>query len=198
MLLATPPKSRIGGLLQQWRRTRNLSQLALATEAGVSSRHLSFVETGRAAPSRAMVLTLCEALGVPLRERNALLLAAGYAPVYGETTLDAPELGPVRSALDAILRQQEPYPALVLDRHWEILRTNEAARRFSRFFLAEKVDTAPHNLLRRVFDPQAMRPYISNWPSVAQALVQRGPSRSGRKGRRRAHEGAPRESPRLS
>ena len=163
----------VGGLLQQWRRARNLSQLALAAEADVSSRHLSFVETGRAKPSREMVEKLCRTLAVPLRERNVLLLAAGFAPAYLETELDAPELGPVRSALEAILRQQEPYPALVLDRHWEILRANQAAGRFSRFFLGDAAESAPRNLLRRVFDPAAMRPYIANWSTVASELLQR-------------------------
>src|SRR5688572_12831679 len=99
-----------GALLRYWRQTRNLSQLALATQAEVSSRHLSFIETGRASPSREMVLLLAGVLDVPLRERNALLLAAGFAPTYPHSELDAPELAVVRGALDAILRQQEPFP----------------------------------------------------------------------------------------
>src|SRR5471030_41378 len=98
----------VGALLQYWRTTRHLSQLALAADAGISARHLCFVETGRARPSRDMVLLLAGALEVPLRERNLLLLAAGFAPVYAETKLDAPELAAIRGALDAILRQQEP------------------------------------------------------------------------------------------
>src|SRR5262249_35563984 len=117
----------VGALLQYWRRSRHLSQLALATEAEISPRHLCFVETGRAKPSRYMVLLLASALDVPLRERNALLLAAGFAPVYHETSLAAPELAPVRAALDAMLRHQEPFPAVVMNRHWDIVTTNDAA-----------------------------------------------------------------------
>src|SRR5688500_18399264 len=107
--LAPAKPSSVGSLIQYWRKMRHLSQLALANEADVSPRHVCFVETGRAKPSREMVLLLAQVLDVPLRERNALLLAAGFAPMYRETNLDAPELGQVRLALDAILRQQEPY-----------------------------------------------------------------------------------------
>src|SRR5262245_14373632 len=110
------PASSFGALLQYWRKARNLSQLALAHEADVSSRHVCFVETGRAKPSREMVMLLASVLDVPLRERNALLLAAGFAPIYSEAGLDAPELRIVRRALTAILRQQEPFPAVVLNR----------------------------------------------------------------------------------
>src|SRR5262245_197275 len=108
--------SPVGALLQNWPRIRGKSQLDLALEADVTPRHLSFVETGRSRPSREMVLLLASALDVPLRERNALLLAAGFAPVYAETPLDADSLGPVRGALEAILAQQEPYPAGVMNR----------------------------------------------------------------------------------
>ena len=108
---------------------RHLSQLALATEAGISTRHLSFLETGRAQPSREMVQLLAGMLDVPLGERNALLVSAGYAPVYGDRPLGAPELEPVRRALEFILRQQEPYPALVVDGQWNIVMRNGASRR---------------------------------------------------------------------
>ena len=118
--------SDVGPLLQHWRKTRRLSQLALAAEADVSARHLCFIETGRASPSRAMVLKLAAVLDVPLQERNALLLAAGFAPGYAESALDAPALAAVRGALDALLAQHEPYPAVVVDRGWDIARTNEA------------------------------------------------------------------------
>src|SRR5687768_4032242 len=120
----------IGPLLQHWRRARQMSQLALAHEADVSPRHVCFVETGRAKPSREMVLLLADALGVPLRERNALLLAAGYAPMFRESAFDDGELAPVRTAIEAILRQQEPYPAVVMNRRWDIVATNAAASRF--------------------------------------------------------------------
>src|SRR4249920_1675624 len=114
----------VGPLLKQWRERRKMSQLGLATEADLSARHLSFVETGRAQPSRELVLHLSRVLAVPLRARNELLTAAGFAPIYRETALDAPELAQVLRAVDFILRQQEPYPALVLDRHWNILLAN--------------------------------------------------------------------------
>ncbi len=163
----------VGALLQYWRRARHLSQLALATEAEVSSRHLCFIETGRANPSREMVLLLSRVLDVLLRERNALLLAGGFAPIYTETNLDAPELGSVRGALDAILRQQEPFPAVVMNRHWDILRTNEAASRFFGLLLGDRAMAAPANVLRMMFDPGAVRPLVDNWEAVAEALIQR-------------------------
>ena len=106
-----------------------MSQLALATEAGVTPRHVSFVESGRANPSREMVLMLARALDVPLRERNQVLLAAGYAPQYRETGLDDAAMAQVRAALDRMLEHQEPYPAVVMDRHWNVLRTNAPRRR---------------------------------------------------------------------
>src|SRR5687768_11779903 len=126
-----------GQLLQHWRRTRGKSQLNLALDAQVSPRHVSFVESGRSSPSRDMVLTLARALEVPLREQNALLLAAGYAPAYRETRLDAPELEPARRALELILRHQEPHPAVVMNRHWDIVSSNGAAQRFFGVLLAE-------------------------------------------------------------
>ena len=116
-----------GRLLKQWRERRRLSQLGLAVDAEVSSRHLSFIETGRAQPSRDMVLLLSRVLEVPPRGRNDLLTAAGYAPVYRETGLEAPEMADVRRALDFMMRQQEPYPGLVIDGHWNILMTNGGA-----------------------------------------------------------------------
>src|SRR4030081_2260861 len=112
---ATSATPAFGRMLKQWRSTRHMSQLALATEAGISTRHLSFLETGRAQPSREMVQLLAGMLDVPLGERNALLAAPGYAPAYGDRSLAAPDLEPVRRALEYILRQQEPFPALVLD-----------------------------------------------------------------------------------
>ncbi|HVR20956.1 MAG TPA: helix-turn-helix transcriptional regulator [Polyangiaceae bacterium] len=167
------PRSSVGPLLQFWRRSRNLSQLALATQAGVSSRHLSFVETGRANPSREMVLLLANTLDVPLRERNALLLAAGFAPFYLESSLDAPGLSAARGALDAILRQQEPFPAVVMNRHWDILRTNEAATRFFSWLLGDRRARGPANVVRLMFHPDGLRPFVANWPAVAEALLRR-------------------------
>jgi transcriptional regulator with XRE-family HTH domain len=164
----------IGILLQYWRRTRNLSQLALAHQADMSPRHLCFVETGRAKPSREMVLLLAETLAVPLRERNALLLAAGFAPMFRESTLDDPELEPVRTAIDAILNQQEPYPAVVMNRHWDIVATNRAAARFFGLLLDGRTPPAgASNVLRLMFHPDGLRPAVENWEAVAQALVHR-------------------------
>src|SRR5262245_59011557 len=127
--------SPFGGLLRHWRIVRGLSQLALAIEAGISTRHLSFLETGRAQPSRAMVELLAGMLDVPLNERNTLLLAAGFAPGYGQRPLGGtPDLGPVQPALDFILEQQEPYPAVVIDAASNILRRNRASRRIFGLF----------------------------------------------------------------
>lgn len=126
-LLEDRPASRAAGagpLLRTWRQQRRLSQLDLACLAEVSTRHLSCVETGRAQPSRRFLLHLAEQLEVPLRERNDLLVAAGYAPVFRRTDLDAPEMAPVRRALDLVLGHHEPFPAIVLDRHWRLLRAN--------------------------------------------------------------------------
>jgi transcriptional regulator with XRE-family HTH domain len=150
-----------------------MSQLALANEADVSPRHLCFLETGRAKPSRDMVLLLADALRVPLRERNALLLAAGFAPIFRESGLDDPDLEPVRTAIDAIIAQQEPFPALVMNRRWDVVVTNEAARRFFDWLLGDSAAAAPANVLRMMFDPRWVRPYVQNWDAVAEALVRR-------------------------
>jgi len=169
---AAPP---FGKLLRHWRSSRRLSQLTLATEAEISSRHLSFLETGRAQPSREMVLLLSDALDVPLRERNVLLVAAGYAPTYRETELLAPELAHVRQALDFILKQQEPYPALVVDRHWNLLRQNEAASRLLGLVLDAEAAAqvpGPPNVMRMTFHPQGLRPSIANWEALAGPLIQ--------------------------
>ena len=167
---ATP----FGDLLRQWRMRRRLSQLDLAMEAGVSSRHLSFVETGRAQPSREMVLLLSRALDVPLRDRNALLTAAGYAAIYRESGFDAPAMAQARRALDFILRQQEPYPALVLDRHWNVLRVNDGSARFQARFLDAKAVAAlgPPNAMRLMFHRDALRPHIVNWEATAASMIQ--------------------------
>lgn len=177
-----PPSRRsssFGTVLQHWRQVRRMSQLALAIEAEVSPRHICFIETGRAQPSRDMVLLLARALDVPLRERNVLLLAAGYAPMYRETDLESPELGAVRAALQAILRQQEPYPAVVMSRSWDILTSNDAASRFFGFLLdpapasGPANASVPTNVIRMMFDPHGLRPFVTNWEAVAEALITR-------------------------
>jgi transcriptional regulator with XRE-family HTH domain len=161
-----------GKLLRRWRDARGMSQLTLATEAGISTRHLSFLETGRAQPSREMVQLLAGMLDVPLGDRNALLVSAGYAPAYGERPLSAPELEPVRRALQFTLRQQEPFPALVVDGEWNIVMRNDgAARIFDLFNDCDCGDKAVPNVMRTVFDPQGLRRYIMNWEELAQCLV---------------------------
>src|SRR5262252_7274542 len=162
----------VGGLIRQWRERRRLSQLSLALDAEISARHLSFLETGRANPSREMVLLLARVLEVPPRGRNELLLAAGYAPVYHERGLDAPEMAQVRRALEFTLRQQEPYPALVVDGRWNILMSNEGSSRLMGLFLdpAEAAALGPPNALRLFYHPRGMRPFIVNWQETARLL----------------------------
>jgi len=151
-----------------------MSQLGLALEAEISTRHLSFLETGRTQPSREMVLLLARVLEVPLRGRNELLTAAGYAPVYRETGLDAPEMAQVKQALGFMLRQQEPFPAMVLDRHWNILLTNDAMGKVMGLFLDPAATAAlgPANAMRLSYHPKALRPHIVNWESTAAAFIQ--------------------------
>src|SRR5262249_42934721 len=158
-----------GRMLRQWRDARHMSQLALATEAGISTRHLSFLETGRAQPSREMVQLLCGMLDVPFGDRNALLAAAGYAPAYGDRPLGAPDLEPVRRALEYILRQQEPFPALVLDGEWNVVMSNSAAHRIFEPFQSS---ARSPNVMRKVFDPSGIRPFIVNWPCIAECMMQ--------------------------
>jgi transcriptional regulator with XRE-family HTH domain len=161
--------SPIGVLLREWRAARRVSQLHLALAANVSSRHLSCVETGRAQPSRELIDRLAEALDVPLRERNALLIAAGYAPGYRETSMSAPEMTRARGAIDLILKQQEPYPAIVLSRQWELLMANQGATRVFGWLLGGP--SPERNVMRMAFDPKGLRPFIVNWDEVAQNLL---------------------------
>jgi transcriptional regulator with XRE-family HTH domain len=166
------PRIRVGTLLRDWRRRRHLSQLDLALEAGVSARHLSFVETGRARPSPEMVLHLAEQLEVPLRDRNQLLLAAGYAPVYGERGLDDPEMAPVRDAIDQVLRGHDPYPALVVDREWEMLAANRTVALLTEGVAPELLEP-PLNVLRVALHPDGMAPRIANLGEWREHLLER-------------------------
>jgi transcriptional regulator with XRE-family HTH domain len=154
--------NQIGPLLKRWRGKRRLSQLDLALEAGVSTRHLSFVETGRARPSEQMVLHLAEQLDVPLRERNRMLLAAGYAPVYAQRTLDEPELGPVKEALDQLLESHEPFPAIVVDRGWNLVAANRAIAMLTAGAAAHLLEP-PVNALRLALHPEGMAARIVNF-----------------------------------
>ena len=161
-----------GEHLRNWRQRRRMSQLALAGEANISTRHLSFVETGRSAPSREMVLRLAERLDVPLRERNSLLVAAGYAPMYRERPLDDPALAAAKAAVQSILRGHEPYPALAVDRHWNLLAHNAAVP-----LLLSGVDAAllqpPVNVLRLSLHPQGLAARIVNLGQWRHHLLER-------------------------
>jgi transcriptional regulator with XRE-family HTH domain len=168
-----------GILLKQWRNQRGFSQLDLAVNSQVSQRHISFLESGRANPSREMVLELATVLEIPLRQQNLILSAAGFAPIHTETDLSAPEMTSVRKALDFMLRQQEPYPAIVLDRYWNLLLTNNGAIRLLTTFVdPERLQTffcidGKINLMRVVFHSHGLRPFIANWETFAGHLLQR-------------------------
>jgi transcriptional regulator with XRE-family HTH domain len=170
-IAASPPP--VGSLLRDWRRRRHLSQLDVAVGAEVSHRHLSFVETGRSKPSRELVLHLAEHLDVPLRERNDLLLAAGYAPLYGRTSLDAAAMAPVRAALDKILAGHEPYPAVVVDRRWDLVSANPSALRILASGVSATLLQPPANVLRISLHPDGMAPRILNFDEYAGHLVDR-------------------------
>lgn len=163
----------LGALLRRWRELRGKSQLDLSLDAGVSQRHISFIEIGRSAPSRQMLLDIAGALDMPLRDRNTLLLAGGYAPIYPDGDWNTPEMRSVTHALERMLRQHEPYPALVMDRYWNVLMTNHAAPRFFGRFTDLSTRPSPRNLPDLIFDPAGMRPFIANWPQVAESLIQR-------------------------
>lgn len=162
----------VGEMLRDWRQRRRMSQLLLATEAEISTRHLSFVESGRSLPSREMVMHLADRLEVPLRERNALLVAAGYAPLYRERALDDPQLAAAREAVELVLRGHEPYPALAVDRHWNIVAANGALAPLvgdaSPALLA-----APVNALRLSLHPEGVAPRILNWHAWRTHLLTR-------------------------
>ncbi len=162
-----------GVLLRRWRTLRGKSQLELSLETGVSQRHISFVESGRSRPSRQMVVDLSQGLDIPFRERNAVLLAAGYAPLYSEAGWDDPQMLSVTRATDRLLKQHDPYPAVVMDRHWNVVRTNESAPRLFSRFVDLQARPKPRNLLHLMFDPAGMRPFIVDWPVVSKALLDR-------------------------
>jgi transcriptional regulator with XRE-family HTH domain len=159
--IQTAPPASIGARLRHWRQLRRLSQLDLALEAEISTRHLSFIETGRSIPSREMVLHLAESLDVPLRERNTLLLAAGYAPAFQARDLSDPALRPAREAIDALLAAHEPFPALAVDRHWTLIAANSAAAPLSAG-AAPDLLKPPVNVLRVSLHPQGLAPRIVN------------------------------------
>ncbi|HEY7641063.1 MAG TPA: helix-turn-helix transcriptional regulator [Steroidobacteraceae bacterium] len=165
----------VGDLLREWRQRRRLSQLDFSVEAEISSKHLSFLETGRSQPSREMVLHLAELLDVPLRERNSLLIAAGFAPMFKEHALSDPALQPAREAVDLVLKGHEPYPAIAVDRHWQLIAANAPARYFMTG-VAPALLTPPLNVLRLTLHPDGMAPRIVNlaeWRSHLLARLRR-------------------------
>jgi transcriptional regulator with XRE-family HTH domain len=167
------PPNDLGALLRHWRDMRGISQLDLSFNAGVSQRHISFIESGRSVPSRQMLTDIAQALDIPLRERNTLLLAAGYAPMYADPAWNAQEMQSVTKALGRMLRQHEPFPALVMDRYWNVLMTNESAPRFFNCFIDMTARKGPRNMLHLMFDPDGLRPFVADWKSVADSLIQR-------------------------
>ncbi len=171
--MSLPAGGELGALLRYWRDLRGKSQLDLSIDTGVSQRHISFIESRRSVPSRRALLELADGLDVPLRERNVLLLAAGYAPLYAESRLGAPEMQGIDRALDRMLRQHEPFPAVVMDRYWNVIRANEAAPLFFGSFIDMAARSWSRNLLHLMFDPAGMRPFIVNWQVVAKALFER-------------------------
>ena len=158
--------SPIGTLLREWRAARRWSQLDLALEAGMSTRHLSCVETGKSQASRETVGRLANALGMPLREQNLLMLAAGFAPQFAESPLSTSALKRMNEAIELILRHQEPYPAFVINRHWEILLANQAGSRMISFLMGGR-PLRHKNMLHNVFDPEDFRSVIVNWTEIA-------------------------------
>jgi transcriptional regulator with XRE-family HTH domain len=161
-LAITLPSRSAGTLIRQWRQRRRLSQLDCALEAEISQKHLSFIESGRSQPSRDMVLRLAERLDVPLRERNAIMLAAGFAPVFPERSLDDPALAPARAAVEMILKGHEPYPALAVDRHWSLVSANAAVQRLLGLVTDQTLLCAPVNVLRLSLAPGGLSPHIVN------------------------------------
>ena len=168
-----PTASRtVGDLLREWRQRRRMSQLLLAAEADISTRHLSFVESGRAVPSREMVMHLAERLDVPLRARNALLIAAGYAPLFRERPLTDPQLAAAREAVELLLKGHEPYPALAIDRHWTILAANSALAPLVAGASAELLEP-PVNALRLSLHPEGIAASIVNWHAWREHVLAR-------------------------
>jgi len=165
----------VGPRIRAWRQTRGLSQFELASRAGFSVRHISFIETGRAQPSREAVLALGEVLELPLRERNRLLESAGFAHIFRETSLSAEEMAHIRGMLQFILDRHLPYAAVVVDRHWNLLLENRAAGQFFSTLISPALSALPNapNILRATFHPEGSRRWIVNWPEVEQHLLSR-------------------------
>lgn len=174
LALVQPAGSGFPDLLRHWRSVRRLSQLGLALDAGISTRHLCFLEKGKSRPSREMVVLLAQVLDIPLADRNALLVAAGYAPVFGSSSLTAPGLAPAQRALDFMLAQQEPYPALVVDEGWEVRQRNTAAGRILGALrpFYDVPDALAGNAMHVMCHPGGMRPFMPNWSDFVSAYLQ--------------------------
>ncbi|MBX5045774.1 helix-turn-helix domain-containing protein [Rhizobium lentis] len=169
----TPTARSLGDHLREWRQRRRMSQLDLALEADISQRHLSFIESGRSTPSREMLLHLAERLGVPLRDRNPLLLAAGFAPVFAERKLDDPALEPARRAIDMVLKGHEPFPAIAIDRHWTLIAANTAITPLLEAVADASLLEPPVNVLHLSLHPQGLAPGITNLPEWRAHLLDR-------------------------
>lgn len=175
---APSARPNLGAMLREWRRLRGMSQLTLALTADLSQRHVSFIESGRSGPSREMVLRIAEALDMPLRARNELLNAAGFAPLYPERPIDDGELERIRGALGRVLSHHEPYPALVLDAAWNIIMRNQTSARIISHCVDEAamIERAPDkklNFIRMMFAPDGMRVHVRSWESTAPILITR-------------------------
>src|ERR1700730_756173 len=168
----TDTANSIGGQLRMWRQRRHLSQLELACEADISARHVSFLETGRSMPSREMLLRLAERLAIPLRERNPLLLSAGFAPVYSERKLDDPALALAKKAIELVIGGHEPYPALAIDRHWSLLAANSALQSMLGA-VAPRLLEPPMNVLRLALHPEGLAPRVENFGEWRSHLLSR-------------------------
>ena len=171
--LGTNITPNLGVLLRHWRDLRGRSQLDLSLDTGISQKQISFIESRRSVPGRQTLMTIAQALDIPLRDRNTLLLAAGYAPMFSEAAWDSAEMTSVTNALKRMLQQHEPFPALVMDRYWNVLMTNEATPRFFGCFIDMGARQGPRNMLHLIFDPKGMRPFVANWEDVARSLFER-------------------------
>jgi transcriptional regulator with XRE-family HTH domain len=168
-----PKNVSFGGMLKHWRTARRMSQLALAEEARISGRHLCFLETGRSQPSREMVQLLAHALDIPLIAQNQMLLSAGFAPAYGAHDLDAPELAQAQRAFEFILKQQEPYPAIVIDEAWNVRRRNEASAKVFGSLQPHYAmdDKLKNNVMHALCHPHGLRPFILNWQEFTAPFI---------------------------
>jgi transcriptional regulator with XRE-family HTH domain len=164
---------RLGDLLRHWRTVRGTSQLDLSLDTGTSQRQISFIESGRSIPRRETPMAMADALDVPLRERNALLLAAGYAPLFPETAWDDDDMRVITRALRRMLDQQQPYPGIVMDRYWNVLDANAATISLFGSFVDISLRRQRRNILHLLFDPSGLRAHVDDWPGVAKSFLQR-------------------------